>query len=98
MSGLKSLPEKGSRLPAVIPVSRSPSAAGNKRTGILGALAVFTPLAVEMVYGLTRKWLSETTASKGVSEIPDRGKAVKKMDCQSPGTAGYHRRCRGRQN
>ena len=92
----KSSPEKHSRLPAVVPDSQSKP--DGKKTGILGALAVFAPLAVEVIYGLTRKWLTETTNSPTVIQTTDKKKTVPEVDSQPPGAAGFRRRYRGSQN
>jgi hypothetical protein len=93
----KNSPEKESRLPAVVPANRTSSKSAGKRGGIIGALAVFAPLAVEVIYGLTRKWLAETTTS-GVSQTTHKRMAEPKGDSQPPGTAGFRRRYRGSQN
>lgn len=64
MSGSNSSPEKENNLPTVVPQPTLPvpSAGKSAVTGILTALA---PLALEVAYGLTRKWLSGTTARTG---------------------------------
>lgn len=94
----RSLLEKESKLPAVVPAPRSPSTSANKRTGVLGALAVFAPLAVEVIYGLTRKWLAETTIDKPLSKTADKKEPVTKVVSQSSSPAGFRRRYKGSQN
>jgi LPS O-antigen subunit length determinant protein (WzzB/FepE family) len=75
----RSLREKKSRFPKVVPAAKVPSTAVSKKTGILGALAVFAPLAVEVIYGLTRKWLAEIIISKPVRNHGQKG------DCEKTG-------------
>ena len=98
MPELRNSPEKESRLPAVVPASQTTSKSVSKRTGIMGALAIFAPLAVEVIYGLTRKWLSETTTDKTVGKTTDKKEPVKKVVSQSSDPAGFRRRYRGSQN
>ena len=94
----KNSQEKESRLPTVVPAARTPSTQVSKKTGIFSVLAIFAPLAVEVIYGFTRKWLAETTISRPVSQTTDKRKTVSKVDSQSFGTAGFRRRYRGNLN
>lgn len=93
MAESKSSPEKGSKLPAIIPASKTTVIPVNEKNGIVRALAVFAPLVVEVIYGITRKWLAETTARKPVSGI-EKMQFVKKEGNQPSQTAGYRHRYR----
>lgn len=95
MPELKSLPERESRIPAIVPASKTLSKTVNRRTGILEALAVFAPLAIEVIYGITRKWLAGTVGSNAVSKTSDKKETAKKLDRQSHGVTGFRRRYRG---
>ena len=105
MSESRSLPEKESRLPTVIsafstPTTNTDSTTVSKRAGFISILAALTPLAVEVIYGLTRKWLYETTSSGAVSRTSANRDAVNSQPARvrrSTGVAGYRRRCRGSQ-
>ena len=104
MAELKSLRGEESRLPAVTsayktPSTRAGSAAISSRSVITAALASLAPLAIEIIYGLTKKWLSDTTGSGTVSRIPwERGVVNSGQTIagnQPSGTARSHWRWRG---
>ena len=84
------------KLPVPISDSRKLTPVG-KKSKIIGALAVFAPLAVEVVYGLTRKWLGETSISDssrrahGISNSSTPGQQVVSSNYND----GYRHRHRG---
>ena len=74
----KNLPQKESRLPAVVPTSSTQasnaSSTAVRRLGFMSALDALAPLAVEVIYGLTKKWLYETTNSGAGAGLRATGK------------------------
>ena len=66
----RSLKEKKNDLPAF---EATPGTLST-RNRVIGALAIFAPLAVEVIYSLTRKWLSATTGEIS-SETSEQGAA-----------------------
>ena len=104
MAELESLQGKESRLPAVVSGSKTPSTlagstAVSRRSVITAALASLAPLAIEVIHGLTRKWLSDTTSSGAVSRIPGESGVVNSgqtmASSQPSGTARSRWRWRG---
>jgi hypothetical protein len=100
----KNLPEKEHKLPAVMSASNTSldsnrSTAVSKRTAITAALASFAPLALDVAYGLARKWLSGVASKGAVSsdtgktEIPRH--SVMAEEGQSIESTGHRRRWRG---
>ena len=67
MPELKILQGSENRLPVTLQAPDAGSTGANKQTKILRALVVFAPLATEVVYGLTGKWLAKTNISGVVS-------------------------------
>jgi hypothetical protein len=100
----RNLPEKEHKLPAVISASSTPlhsdrPTATSKRSAITAALASLAPLALDVAYGLARKWLSGVTSKSAVSsdtgktEIPRH--SVTTAEGQSIESTGHRRRWRG---
>jgi hypothetical protein len=75
------------------------STAVSKRSAITAALASLAPLALDVAYGLARKWLSGVASKSTVSsdtgktEIPRR--SVTTPEGQSIESTGHRRRWRG---
>jgi hypothetical protein len=82
------LQEKKNNLPAIVTVPGTLST----KSRVVGALAIFAPPAVEVVYGPTRKWLSGATGdlSSQASE-----KEAKKNQPVYGSSGGFQRRFRG---
>jgi hypothetical protein len=84
----RSLQEKKNSLPTIVTASGTPSA----RNKVIGALAIFAPMAVEVIYGLTRKWLSGVGSDSSTQSIE---KKDTKTQSSSRIPGGFQRRLRG---
>ena len=100
----RNLPEKEHRLTAVMTASSTSldserSTATSKQSAITAALASLAPLALDVAYGLARKWLSGVASKSTVSsdtaktEIPRHSATT--AEGQSIESTGHRRRWRG---
>lgn len=89
MSESNNYPEKENSLPAVVSQPALPVSATGK-SAVAGILTALAPLALEVAYGLTMKWLSGTTASTGK---PDNSLF---RNSRSQAGTGLRRRRRGK--
>ena len=87
----------GSKLPAKVDATDTRPVRVIGRTGILRSLAVFGPLAAEVIYGLTRKWLAESTIGQSTNMNANSGgrSTIATADARQSGrVAGIRRRHR----
>jgi hypothetical protein len=100
----RNLPEKEHKLPAAMSTSSTSlkperSTAVSKRSAIAAALVSLAPLALDVAYGLARKWLSGVAIKSGINsdtgktEIPRH--SVTTPEGQSVELTGHRRRWRG---
>jgi len=88
MNESNNLPEKVNNLPAVVPEPSLATATAGK-SAVAGILTALAPLALEVAYGLTPRWLSAISAGSGTSNRSTN------TSSRSRTGAGLRRRRRG---
>ena len=86
----------GSKLPAILDATGTRTGI-SRRTAILRSMAVFGPLAVEVIYALTRKWLAEATIGQSTNMNANSGgrtAIATAQSRQSKRSAEIRQRCR----
>jgi len=100
----RNLPEKEHRLPAIMSASSTSldsdrSTAVSKRSAITAALASLAPLALDVAYGLARKWLSAVTSKSAVSSATGKRESPRHSVTMPEGNSiestGHRRRWHG---
>jgi hypothetical protein len=93
MPGSGKLEEKVNRLPVAASAPEAPAAPDSaiKRGGTGVVASLFVPLAVEVVYSITRKWLAGAAAGRTASGVPDEKRATKAVNGRASGAGRRHR-------
>ena len=95
MSGSQNLPEKAVDATVIVHEPTVP-ATNPKKSVAVEICAALAPLALEVVYGLTRKWLAGTTRAARTGDMNSRDRVDTGRVSRSTGTVVRCRRNRGR--